>query len=162
MTDQTQPFTIDEDLILVNQKVDSPEQIIKKLGGLLFTQGYVKDSYIQAVLEREKVYPTGLKARVTGVAVPHTDTEHVNKPAVAIATLQNPVIFHGMGMPDTEVSAYIVMMLAIHDPKLVVNILRKVILVIEKDEALQKILEAKTAKEIETIMQAHIASVSEK
>lgn len=155
-------LAIHEDLIRVREAVDSKEEIIRILGGLLFEQGYVKESYTQAVLDREIVYPTGLKARVTGVAVPHTDTEHVNKPAVAIATLQEPVIFHGMGMPETEVTVHIVMMLAIHHPKLVVDILRKVILVLEDDEALEKMLAAESALEIREIMQAHIEAVSKK
>jgi len=155
-------LAINEDLILVNEDIKSRDQIIKKLGGLLYEHGYVKDTYTQAVLDREKAYPTGLKARITGVSVPHTDTEHVIKPAVAIATLKNPVIFHGMGAPKTEVSVYIVMMLAIHDPKLVVDILRKVIMVIEKDEVLRKILVASNSLEIKKIMQEHISAVTQK
>ena len=153
---------IDEKIILVKEPVKDKEEIIRKLGSLLLANGFVKDTYTQAVYDRELVYPTGLKARVTGVAVPHTDTIHVNKPAVAIATLMNPVIFNGMGAPDTEVSVDIVLMLAIHDPKLVVNILRKVIFVIEDDEALKNLQSAQTKKEIKDIMQAHIQTLTKK
>ena len=96
------------------------------------------------------------------MAVPHTDTIHVNKPAVAIATLKDPVIFNGMGAPETEVSVDIVLMLAIHDPKQVVNVLRKVIFVIEDDEALKKLQAANTKKEIKEIMQAHIQALTKK
>jgi len=155
-------FTISESLILVNEEIETKEKIIKKLGALLFEQGFVKDSFTQAVLDREVVYPTGLKARVTGVAVPHTDTEHVKKSAVAIATLKNPIIFNGMGAPKTEVSVFIVMMLAIHDQKLVIDILRKVILIIEKDEVLKEILAANEPQTIKEIMQKHIKLVSKK
>ncbi|HUV16440.1 MAG TPA: PTS sugar transporter subunit IIA [Pelolinea sp.] len=155
-------LTIDEKLILVKEPVSGKEEIITKLGALLFDNGYVEDTFTQAVLEREIVYPTGLKARVTGVAVPHTDTEHVIRPAVAIATLKDPIIFHGMGAPDTEVEVDIVLMLAIHDPKEVVNVLRKVIFVIEDDEALQKIQSAKNKTDIKKIMRDHIQALTEK
>jgi galactitol PTS system EIIA component len=158
----TNELTIDENIILVKESVKDKEEIIRKLGGLLLSNGFVKDTYTQAVYDRELVYPTGLKARVTGVAVPHTDTIHVNKPAVAIATLKNPIIFNGMGAPETEVSVDIVLMLAIHDPKQVVNVLRKVIFVIEDDEALIKLQAAKTKKEIKEIMQAHILALTKK
>jgi galactitol PTS system EIIA component len=156
----TPQLTISEDLILVNQEVSSKEEIIRKLGELLLEHGFVKDTYIQAVLDREIVYPTGLSARVTGVAVPHTDTEHVNNSAVAVATLKDPVIFNGMGAPKTEVSVYVVMMLAIHDKTQVINILRKVILIIEKDEVLKKIWDAKDPLTIKQVMEEHIQSVS--
>ena len=155
-------LVIDEKIILVKELIKDKEEIIRKLGGLLLTNGFVKETYTQAVFDRELVYPTGLKARVTGVAVPHTDTIHVNKPAVAIATLKDPVIFNGMGAPETEVSVDIVLMLAIHDPKQVVNVLRKVIFVIEDDEALKNLQAANTKKEIKEIMQAHIQALTKK
>jgi PTS system galactitol-specific IIA component len=155
-------LAIDEKIILVEEPVKDKEEIIRKLGGLLESNGFVKESYTQAVYDRELVYPTGLKARVTGVAVPHTDTTHVIKPAVAIATLKAPVIFNGMGAPETEVSVDIVLMLAINDPKQVVNVLRKVIFVIEDDEALKKLQSAKTKTEVKNIMQAHIQALTKK
>jgi PTS system galactitol-specific IIA component len=155
-------FTIDEKLILVNEVISNKEEIITKLGGLLFQNGFVKDTYTKAVLDREIVYPTGLKARVTGVAVPHTDTIHVIKPAVAIATLKEPVVFHGMGAPETEVEVSIVLMLAIHDPQEVVNVLRKIIFVIEDDAALQKILAAVDKVEIKNTLKAHIDALTAK
>jgi PTS system galactitol-specific IIA component len=155
-------FTIDEKFILVNESISSKEEIITKLGDLLFQNGFVKDTYTQAVLDREIVYPTGLKARVTGVAVPHTDIIHVIKPAVAIATLKEPVVFHGMGAPDTDVEVSIVLMLAIHDPQEVVNVLRKIIFVIEDDAALQKILAATDKAEIKNTLKAHIDALSKK
>jgi len=155
-------LSIEEHLILVKEKVISREEIIRKLGSLLLENRYVKDTYTQAVLDREIEYPTGLQARVTGVAIPHTDTEHVLKPAVAIATLENPIIFNGMGMPDTKVEVDIILMLAIHDPKLVVSILRKVIFILEDDEALKKMRSAKTKPEIKSIMINHIRSLANK
>jgi len=155
-------LSIEEHLILVKEKVISREEIIRKLGSLLLENRYVKDTYTQAVLDREIEYPTGLQARVTGVAIPHTDTEHVLKPAVAIATLENPIIFNGMGMPDTKVEVDIILMLAIHDPKLVVSILRKVIFILEDDEALKKMQSAKTKPEIKSIMINHIRSLANK
>ena len=155
-------LSIEENLILVKEKVTSREEIIRKLGHRLYENGFVKDTYTQAVLDREIEYPTGLQARVTGVAIPHTDTEHVLKPAVAIATLEDPIVFNGMGMPDTEVKVDIVLMLAIHDPKLVVHILRKVIFILEDDDALKKMRFAKTRSEIKDIMFNHIHSLTKK
>jgi len=159
---QSIEFTIDEKFILVNESISSKEEIITKLGDLLFHNGFVKDTYTKAVLDRENVYPTGLKARVTGVAVPHTDTIHVIKPAVAIATLREPVVFHGMGAPDTDVEVSIVLMLAIHDPQEVVNVLRKIIFVIEDDAALQKILAASDKAEIKNTLKEHIDALTAK
>lgn len=162
MDNATIDFTIDEKLILVRENFISREEIITKLGGLLFENGFVKDTYTQAVLHREITYPTGLPARVAGVAIPHTDTEHVLKPAIAIATLAKPVTFYMMGSPDVEIQAEIVIMLAIHDAKLVIPVLRKIIFILEDDEALLKMKNAKTKTEIKEAMVNHIQALSAK
>ncbi len=155
-------FTIDESLILVHDKAETREEIINKLGKLLFDQGFVKDSYTQAVIDRERTYPTGLQAKVAGVAVPHTDTDHVNHPAIAIATLANPINFHVMGSPDDQVPVEIVIMLAVHDAKLVIPILRKVIFILENDQALLKMKNANSKIEIKKAMLDHIKELKEK
>ena len=155
-------MAIDEKLILVKESVSSREEIIRKLGDLLYSNKYVKDTYTQAVLDREVIYPTGLQARVAGVAIPHTDTDHVISPAVAVATLQEPVIFKGMGAPDTEISVDIVMMLAIHDPNLVVKVLRNVIFILEDDQSLAALQSATSKEEIKQIIENHIKTLSQK
>lgn len=155
-------LAIEEELILVKEKIQSKEEIIKKLGNILFEKGYVKETFTQAVLDRELVYPTGLKARVCGVAIPHTDTQHVIKPAVSIATLVDPIIFHGMGAPETEVPVEIIMMLSIHEPDLVVRILRKVISILENDQAMKNLRSAKSKTKIKTIILDHVRSLQEK
>ena len=53
-------------------------------------------------------------------------------------------------------------MLAIHDPKEVVNVLRKIIFIVEDDEALNRILKATTKEEIKEIMKDHIAALTKK
>jgi len=155
-------FTIDENLILVNESADSPEEIIRKLGTLLFDNGFVKESYTQAVLDREKVYPTGLQARMAGVAIPHTDTDHVLKPAIAISTLAKPITFQMMATPEEKVQVEIVIMLAVHDAKLVIPVLRKVIFILENDDALVAMKNATTKTEVKTAMLKHIESMNKK
>jgi PTS system galactitol-specific IIA component len=154
-------LTLRDENILVQAKADSREEIIRQLGSLLFEHGLVKDTFVQAVLDREKAYPTGLQTNILGFAIPHTDTEHVNSPALAIATLSQPVVFQAMGDPDTSVSVSVVMMLAISDPKAVVHVLRKVISILEDSDALTGLLGAASREEIKRIVHNHIQKVSD-
>jgi PTS system galactitol-specific IIA component len=108
------------------------------------------------------VYPTGLQARMAGVAIPHTDTDHVLKPAIAIATLAEPVTFQMMATPDEKVQVEIVIMLAVHDAKLVIPVLRKVIFILENDEALVAMKNAETKTDIKMAMLKHIESMNKK
>ena len=65
-------------------KVDTKDKFetLEAMGKLMVEKGFVKESYIEAVQEREKVFPTGLPMEALGVAIPHTDSIHVNKKAV--------------------------------------------------------------------------------
>jgi PTS system galactitol-specific IIA component len=152
-------LVIETENILVSAHASNSEEIIRQLGSLLFENGFVKDTYIQAVLDREKIYPTGLQIPSLGFAIPHTDIEHVNKPAVAIATLEKPVSFRAMDNPEAEIPVNIVMMLAISDPKSVVNVLRKVISILEDEPALLILLKATTKEEIKQAVYMHIRSM---
>lgn len=153
-------ITIHEENIVVKMEAADRVEVICQLGGLLFQHGYVKETYVKAVLDREEVFPTGLQTNLLGMAIPHTDTEHVIKPALAIATLAHPVTFQAMGSPETEVPVTIVMMLAISDPKVIIPMLRSVLFILEKGETLKALTQATSELEIKAVMQSHIQSMA--
>jgi PTS system galactitol-specific IIA component len=153
-------LALDEKNILVNFAAQDRTDVIKRLGGLLIENGYVKNTYIQAVLDREEIFPTGLQTTSLGFAIPHTDTEHVLHSAIAVATLRQPVDFQGMGTPDVSIPVKIVMMLAISNPKAVVQVLRSTISILENESALNALLEAKSKLEVKQIVEEHIRTMA--
>lgn len=151
---------ISEKNILIHPPVDSYKEVIHQLGALLFENGYVKDSFIQAVLDREEIFPTGLEVSSGGgVAIPHADAEHVKESALGVAKLATPVGFGAMGEPDKTISVDIVLMLAIADPEKTVIVLRKVILILENIEALQALKNASSKGEVQMNIIEHIQSL---
>ena len=56
-----------EDLVVFGVDAKDAEDAIRQVGRHLLDKGFVKDTYIDAVAQREKEYPTGLqlKDRVT-------------------------------------------------------------------------------------------------
>ena len=70
-----------------------------KLGEKLKEGGYVKDSWLDAILEREKNYPTGLECTSISVALPHVDPQHLNKPYIAIIKPKNPMSLTAWPIP---------------------------------------------------------------
>lgn len=77
-------FSFDEKVIHINLEENTDVDVISTLAKSLTEQGYVADSFLEAIIEREKVFPTGLPTGEIGVAIPHTDSEHVHKPMVAM------------------------------------------------------------------------------
>ena len=56
----------------------------------------VKSGYEQALLKREELFPTGIKAK-RGIAIPHADQEYTRKETIIVAVLDKPCVFRAMG-----------------------------------------------------------------
>lgn len=134
----------------------SSEEVMKRLFEKLHSQQYVKESFLGAVVEREKVYPTGLPLAKTGVAIPHTDSEHVLKPAIAVSVLKKPVVFRMMGSPEIEIDVEMVLMLAISDPQKQISMLQRLMNVFQDEMAMEIIKKASTEEEIVQLLNNHL------
>ena len=138
-----------EELIVINMKAKNSDESINKLAKILYEKGFVKESYIQGILEREKNFPTGLPTEGVGVAIPHTDAEHVNNPAIAIAVLEKPVAFKMMGGAiEQEVEVQILFMLAIKESKTQIELLQKLMNIFQDKKILESIQKSLTPAEI--------------
>lgn len=116
---------ISEDLVIVGLSCTSSEEVISELAKRLERLGKVRPTYLDAVLQRERQMPTGLATKLGGVAIPHTDTEHIKQSAIAVAVLQDPVPFKNMAAPTDDVLVDLVFLLAIAEPKAVTPVLAR-------------------------------------
>lgn len=103
---------IDEKLVLLEQTAASSSEIIGRLASLMQSCGYIGEQYLPAVLEREKIYPTGLPSEGVAVAIPHAFCDDVMKTGTAVAVLNAPVEFYNMADSDEKLSVEIVFLMA--------------------------------------------------
>lgn len=143
-------------LILRDVEAANAEEAIRKVGQRFYDEGFVKDTYIDAVVAREKNYATGLQLADIAVAMPHTDPQHVNRPGVCIAQLKHPVGFEHMGDPDTKVQAEMLFMMAIKNPDEQVELLQKVLGVFQQPEVVAAFRAAKNEDELFEAAQKYI------
>ena len=143
---------LNENLIMPDLKAGSSDEVFQQLGGLLVSEGYCKSSYVQALIEREKDFPTGINMGNIGIAIPHTDKEHVIKGAVAIGVLKEPVHFYQVGTNDENVEAKLIFMLAVKDPKEHLVFLQRILMVLQDQEVLKQLIETKNKQEIINII----------
>lgn len=136
-----------EDLILLDIEATNHEEAILQLSQRFFENGYAKKTYSQALIEREKEFPTGLKTNISAVAIPHADPEHVEYGSLGIGTLKTPVTFRAMDT-KAELQVNILFMLAITDSTSQLKMLQSVIEIIQNDNALMKIELSKSKQEI--------------
>lgn len=143
---------IKKELILLDVDCENREEVLRKLAAVFVENGRVKESFTNAVVEREKVYPTGLPAEAFDIAIPHTVSEHVIEPAIAVAVLRKPVEFQQMGSPEITLHPQLVMMMAIKDPKEQTTLLRKMMKMLQNSELLTAVKESKTPQEVVDLM----------
>lgn len=145
-----------KDLVLFNVEAKDAEEAIRKVGQRLFEKQFVKDTYIDAVVEREAIYPTGLQLKGTAVAMPHTAGIHVNTPAVCVAKLAHPVTFAHMGDPDVKVEAELLFMMAIQNPDAQLETLQKVMGVFVNEDAVMALKNANSEASLYEIAKTYI------
>lgn len=151
---------INAQAIATGLKAESNAEVIKILGDKLHALGYVKEDYVPSVIQREGNFPTGLMLGGRyNVAIPHTDTIHVNNPGVAFASLEKPVIFKNMGEPDSGIEVNMVFLLAVKDPKDQVELLQKLIEMFQNEELLEDLYKAKDGAIVEHILNEQLGIV---
>lgn len=139
---------IDKALIITNLDADTSEEVLGKLADNLYNNGYVDKNYKEAVLDREKIYPTGLPSPAPSVAIPHADYNLVKRTTISVATLAHPVSFHDMGDVKNTVDVSIVIMMAISEPHGQVEMLQKIVEVIQDDSLRNNLMNAKNSDEL--------------
>ena len=147
---------MDEKLINVNLNVKDSNEIIEVLGRQLLESGFVKETYINAVLKREENLPTGLRTGSVNVAIPHTDVTHVNKSAIAISTLEKPVNFSLMEDPTKEAEVELVFLLAVKEPEEQTKLLKSLMSIFQNKELLDQIKNAKNSRSLNELLKSSL------
>jgi PTS system galactitol-specific IIA component len=141
-----------EDCVIENLKAATKEEALAAMCQRLLSQGYVKDSFPAAILERERLYPSGLPMEGHKIAIPHCDSEHVNKSVILFARLENPLEFRSMGDPEEKLQVQLISMFALAEKKQIGMMLEVLITAYSDNAVLDSILKASSAKEIYGIL----------
>lgn len=151
---------IGPELVHVGLEVPSRDALFRRMATTLEHEGRVADTFLQGLIDREVNFPTGLPVN-GGVAIPHTDAEHVIEDSISIATLATPVGFREMaGADDTEIPVDVVFMLALGGSGHHLTILQQVLKCIQDPEFMTFIRASRSADEIFQLASAKIASTS--
>ena len=141
-------FLVPSSMALHYAATDSKD-VITHLGKLLFEAGYVRESFVDAALERESRLPTGLPlSGDVNAAIPHTDVEHVRKPGLALATLSTPVTFQNMVSPEEGVPCQLVFVMALDQPKAQIEMLQEIAGVLQSPAMIKRLMSANDFEEI--------------
>lgn len=133
-------------------EVTTQHEVFEKMAAPLLSHDFVKQEYEESVERRETKFPTGMPLIGVGVAIPHTDPEHVNSSAISIATLKKPVSFEVMGSPGQHVDVSVVFMLALCGGHKHLEMLQKIVGIIQEPRELGEIIASGSDAELLAIV----------
>jgi PTS system galactitol-specific IIA component len=136
---------------------DSRKEAESAMADVLIAQGYAKPSYKQAILDREVNFPTGLYVGEYNAAIPHCDPENVNEGAMCVGVMKHPVTWGRMEDKNDTCEVSLVVMLAITDPKEHLEMLRKVIGLIQDQELVGRVVSSTDAAEVYDLVAEKLA-----
>ncbi|QSX09250.1 PTS sugar transporter subunit IIA [Alkalibacter rhizosphaerae] len=137
-----------EDLVFLNVKGETSADVLRFISDELSKRQIVKETFYDALIQREKEFPTGLPIGEINVAIPHTYPDHINEVAVTIAILDKPVTFRNMGDPTQNVDVSIVLCMTMKKLDDNVKLLPELIGYFADENHLKQLLECKTPKAV--------------
>ncbi|NLM18641.1 MAG: PTS sugar transporter subunit IIA [Clostridiaceae bacterium] len=157
MSDQDlDKILFNEELIFLDLDMDNKEELLKFMSEKLHARKYVKKSFAENLIKREHAYPTGLKANSIGLAIPHTDAEHVEKSCIAVSVLKRPIDFIAAGSFEDLVEINIVVLLALKDPNHQLVLLQNLVDLIQNEEVLRTIINSNNKKGVADIINKNL------
>ena len=136
--------------ICLQLESDSSTEVLTVLGDRLYEAGFVRDTFAQAAIAREAQMPTGLPLDGKyNAAIPHTDIEHVVRPALALATLVKPVNFQNMIEPEISVPVQLVILRALEQAKTQVEMLQEIAGVLQNAKVIEKLIAARDFEQVQ-------------
>lgn len=127
-----------QDMIVTGLEAKDAESAIRKLCALAMKMQYIEPVFITALLEREKVYPTGLPTGIP-IAIPHIH-EGCLKSFFSMAVTKEPVAFGCMGEPNEKIETRLIFLFGITDPSRQTEVLKKFCNIFQNDKVMKELL----------------------
>lgn len=115
------------------------DEVFHHLADKLICEEFVKESYREALFEREKEFPTGIALEHHSVAIPHCDASHALKPAIYFIR-PNQVVEFERPDEDGTVNAELIIALVVTDPQDQLSLLRHLFGKLQDNDFIERLL----------------------
>lgn len=104
-----------KDTIYVSNK-QTQEDVFEEVYQDLLKKQLVTEDFLTSLMERERLYPTGLDLSpvsevLPDIAIPHTESEYVRTTRIIPIKLKHEILFHNMISPNDHVSVQFLFMI---------------------------------------------------
>lgn len=146
---------INQDIIFLDRNFKDSTELLSSIADELLFKGYVKESFKEGIMKREEVYPTAIQAENYCLAIPHTDSEHIEKPGIAFVRMNEGCDFKEM-CTNEDVKVNMAFVLLVKDKEKQVPLLTKLMGLFSKNDILEKLYKEKNPVSIENLLNSEI------
>ncbi|MDR0921087.1 MAG: PTS sugar transporter subunit IIA [Lactobacillales bacterium] len=104
-----------KELIDLEVKVHSEEELFQLISKRLEEKNWVNSGYFQGLVDRERKYPTGLATQFLNIAIPHCDTQYIERPFIYVVRTTQDLTVRHMGLNE-EMKTDTFLFLGIKEP----------------------------------------------
>lgn len=123
-----------------NASLTSYDDVLVHIYNKLHSEGIVKESWLEAMREREANYPTGIELEGYSIAIPHCSSEHANHPAICIIRTPDAIKVN-QADGDDELSVKLIISLVVTDPSDQLKLLKSLFSNIQIEDFYHQLLE---------------------
>ncbi|WP_413595224.1 PTS galactitol transporter subunit IIA [Citrobacter youngae] len=123
----------------------SCQHALAHIGEEMLAKGVVHESYPQALMEREAIFPTGIALERHAVAIPHCEAVHAKSPAIYLIRPETPVNFQ-QADDDEEIAVSLIIALIVENPTAQLKLLRRLFSELQNPNTIEALLNASDAE----------------
>lgn len=123
----------------------SCQHALVHIGEEMLAKGVVHESYPQALMEREAMFPTGIALERHAVAIPHCEAVHAKSPAIYLIRPETPVNFQ-QADDDEEIAVSLIIALIVENPTAQLKLLRRLFSELQNPNTIEALLNAPDAE----------------
>lgn len=120
------------ELIDLQATVQDEEELFELIAKRLEQLGYVNSGYLEGIKSREMIFPTGLITEYLNIALPHSDTEYIERPFIYITRTTKPIKVKQMG-DNQEMEVKDLFFLGIKEPSKQVGLLQELMFLFQNE-----------------------------
>ena len=143
---------INKRMIKVNLPCKDRNELFQIMHDEAFKYGYVESSFLNGLMSRESIFPTGIKLTNYNVAIPHTDAIHIKEEFIAIIVPETPIKFKLMEDETQEEKISLVFMLGLNKPHSQLEALKELMGLIQREDLVKQIVESEDQNQVESIL----------
>lgn len=145
-----------EDLILLDKNFQDTDQFFDFTFPILKNGGFVNQSFLHAIKQRESLFPTALPTDPYVVAMPHTDIEHIIKPFIFFTRVKETIPWCEMANNDHVLQANFIFLLGFTQKNGHIDLLQTLMSSFVNSCFLEALYQAKTRHEVFTLLTSNI------